>query len=70
MARPPKYKTEEERLEARRKSQREWAKRNKETVAYIRSRSFAKQFIEMSENEDIEMLEQWIKERKQAKKEK
>lgn len=69
MARPPKYKTEEERREARKKSQREWAKRNKETVAYIRSRSFAKQFIEMSEDEDIEMLEQWIEERKQAKKE-
>lgn len=67
VARPQKYKTEEERLEARRKSQREWAKKNKETVAYIRSKSFAKQFIEMSEDEDIEILEQWIKERKQVK---
>lgn len=64
VGRPRKYKTEEERLNARKESQRRWAEKNKETVSYFRAKSFAKQFIKISEDEDIELLEEWLKERK------
>ncbi|EMF0336531.1 hypothetical protein KCT23_002341 [Enterococcus faecium] len=64
MARPKKYKTEEERKKAREKSKKKWASRNKDKVAYIRAKSSAKLFVEMSEDEDVEMLERWIEERK------
>lgn len=67
MARPKKYKTEEERKKAKKNSQKKWIAKNKETVAYIRAKSFAKQFIEISEEEDIEILEKWIEERKNKK---
>lgn len=69
MARPAKYKTEEEKRKARNKSQSAYNQRNKEKVAYIKAKSSAKKFVEMSEDEDIEMLEQWIEERKKRKKE-
>lgn len=67
MGRPPKYKTEEERKAAMKRSQKKWAEKNPETVGYIRAKSFAKQFIEISEDEDILLLEEWIKERKKKK---
>lgn len=68
MGRPRKYKTEEERKKAKSEAQQRWARKNQDTVAYIRAKSFAKQFIEMSEDEDIELLEEWLEERKKQKK--
>jgi hypothetical protein len=65
MARPRKYNTEEERKEAMKKARKKWGlKKNQETIAYIRAKSFAKKFIEMSEDEDIELLEKWLEDRK------
>lgn len=68
MGRPRKYKTEEERKKAKNEAQQRWARKNQDTVAYIRAKSFAKQFIEMSEDEDIELLEEWLEERKKKRK--
>ncbi|MBO0481518.1 hypothetical protein [Candidatus Enterococcus courvalinii] len=65
MARPKKYKTEAERKKAREESKKKWVNKNKDKVAYIRAKSSAKLFVEMSEDEDVEMLEKWIKERKE-----
>ncbi|HAQ2741432.1 TPA: hypothetical protein IX422_001046 [Enterococcus faecium] len=64
MARPRKYNTEEERKEAMKKARKKWVEKNQETIAYIRAKSFAKKFIEMSEDEDIELLEKWLENRK------
>ncbi|AMQ98767.1 TPA: hypothetical protein ONU04_001247 [Enterococcus faecium] len=64
MARPRKYNTEEERKEAMKKARKKWVEKNQETIAYIRAKSFAKKFIEMSEDEDIELLEKWLEDRK------
>ena len=64
MARPRKYNTEEERKEAMKKARKKWDEKNQETIAYIRAKSFAKKFIEMSEDEDIELLEKWLEDRK------
>lgn len=63
MARPRKYNTEEERKEAMKRLGKNGLK-NQETIAYIRAKSFAKKFIEMSEDEDIELLEKWLEDRK------
>ena len=59
-----KYNTEEERKEAMKKARKKWVEKNQETIAYIRAKSFAKKFIEMSEDEDIELLEKWLEDRK------
>lgn len=67
MGRPKIYKTELQRKKAKREAQKRWAKNNKETVAYIRAKSFAKQFIEMSEEDDLVLLEEWIENRKNQK---
>lgn len=64
IARPRKYNTEEERKEAMKKARKKWVEKNQETIAYIRAKSFAKKFIEMSEDEDIELLEKWLEDRK------
>nr|BAG74926.1 hypothetical protein [Enterococcus faecium] len=46
------------------KARKKWVEKNQETIAYIRAKSFAKKFIEMSEDEDIELLEKWLEDRK------
>ena len=68
--RPRKYLTDEERAAAIKEQKKKWTSKNKNTVDYIRAKSFAKKFIKMSDNEDLQMLEELIKEHKKQQKNK
>lgn len=65
MGRPKLYRTKEEELEAKRMSKKKWAKRNQERVNYIRAKSFAKKFIQISDNEDLKWIEKLTQKRKE-----
>lgn len=69
MGRPPKYKNEEEREQAKIDARKRWAKENQSKVAYVRAKSFTKKFIDMSEDEDLKIIEKWLEERKKKSKE-
>ena len=62
--RPRKYLTDEERAAAIKEQKKKWTSKNKNTVDYIRAKSFAKKFIEMSDRKNIEMLEKMIEHKK------
>lgn len=63
--RKKKYATEEEKKAALREQKREWRRRNTEKVSYNRRKSFARKFIELGNQEDLDMLEQWLEQRKE-----
>jgi hypothetical protein len=51
--------------EARKKANEKWNKKNKERKNYLQDRSKAKSFIRKATKEDLEELEELIKERKE-----
>lgn len=63
--RKKKYATEEEKSAALREQKREWRRKNTEKVSYNRRKSFARKFIELGNQEDLDMLEQWLEQRKE-----
>lgn len=60
------YNSEKEYLEAQLESKKKWRYNNQERVAYIRAKSATKKFVSLSDEEDLDMLEEWLNERKRA----
>lgn len=66
MGRKRIYNSKEEYLEAQVESKKKWREKNQDRVAYIRAKSAAKKFVNLSDEEDLEMLEEWLIDRKKA----
>lgn len=66
MGRKRIYETEKDYLAAQEKSKKRWRENNQQRVAYIRAKSAAKKFVSLSDDDDLEMLEEWLNERKRV----